>query len=274
MNPATIALALISVLVSPRDTARTASGLWYSVTGTGPTIVFLHGSNLDSRSWGTLPTELAKAHRVVQVDLRSHGRSAEATGPFSWRDDVIEVLDAVHADRATLLGLSLGAVIALDAALEFPSRVDRLILMGPAISGMAMKPRPGYEGMMAALQKGDFAAAGEELGRAPVMRLFRDTSRQAEVRGIVNENTRLFRGRREWLKPFTPPAMSRLDQLRVPVLVLVGEKDPTDALDAAEIFREKVSTASIVTIPGCGHLLPLDCPSETVAAVLTFLRTP
>ena len=273
MNSLTIALALTSILASPRDTARTASGLWYSVAGTGPTVVFLHGSNLDSRSWGTLPVELAKTHRVVQVDLRSHGHSAEATGPFSWQDDVIEVLDAVHSDRATLLGLSLGAVIALDAALDFPGRVDRLILMGPAISGMAMKPRPGYERMMAALQKGDLAAAGEELGRAPVMRLFRDTSRQAEVRGIVKENTRLFRGRREWLKPFTP-AMSRLDQLRVPVLVLVGEKDPTDALDAAQIFKERVSTARIVTIPGCGHLLPLDCGSETVAAVRTFLTVP
>ena len=60
----TKALVLALALQSP-DTARTGSGLWYSVQGTGPDVLFIHGSNLDSRSWGALPGNLAVAQRVL-----------------------------------------------------------------------------------------------------------------------------------------------------------------------------------------------------------------
>jgi pimeloyl-ACP methyl ester carboxylesterase len=195
----TILLLATLSLTSPAQRDSTASGLWYSVAGEGPTLVFLHGSNLDSRSWGQLPDALAKEFRVVRMDLRSHGRSRDASGPFSWVSDVIAVLDAVGAERATLIGHSLGAQIAIDAAISHPNRVSRLIVIGPAISGLPMKKPPaGFEGMVAALRRGDLTGAGVALSRMPVMTLYRDTTRQPDARTIVMENVRLFRADPSW----------------------------------------------------------------------------
>ena len=160
------------LLVQPPDSARTPSGIWYSSNGRGPDVVFIHGSNLDSRSWGELPIKIAKTHRVILIDLRSHGHSVDASGPFSWADDVVEVLDAVGARRAVLVGHSLGAQVAIDISLDHPDRVRALVLIGPAISGKPLsKPPVGFEGLMTALRAGDIPQAGIVLSKMPVMTL-------------------------------------------------------------------------------------------------------
>lgn len=76
-------LLLVLLTTQAPDSGRlTTSDIWYSVTGKRPPLLLIHGSSLDSRSWRTLPAELAKDHRVILMDLRSHGRSKDATGPF------------------------------------------------------------------------------------------------------------------------------------------------------------------------------------------------
>jgi pimeloyl-ACP methyl ester carboxylesterase len=267
----TKALVLALALQSP-DTARTGSGLWYSVQGTGPDVLFIHGSNLDSRSWGALPGNLAVAQRVIVMELRSHGRSADATGSFSWLDDVIEVLDATRSTTAVLIGHSLGAQTALDVAMNAPARVRGLVLIGPAISGHPMKAMPaGIEPMIAALRAGDFDKAGVALAAMPVMRLERDTTRQAAVSTIVRQNVRIFRASPQWIRPAPIKASERLESLDKPLLVLMGAEDPTESNDAGALLMARVPRAAGETIARCGHLLPLDCASETKRAIVEFL---
>jgi pimeloyl-ACP methyl ester carboxylesterase len=262
----------ISSLVLPGDTGRTRSGLWYQVSGSGPTIIFLHGANLDSRGWGPLPAALVSTHRVVLTDLRSHGHSPDATGPFSFVDDALEVLDAVGGERATVVGHSLGAQVAVDLAVSHPGRVNGLILMGPAVGGFQLsKPPVGFDKMMEALKRGDIPGAGVILAGMPVMTLYRDTAGQAEVRTIVTENARLFRASPSWVRRLEPPAAGRLAELRIPVLVLMGERDPTGSNETGQFLLERVAGAVADTFAGCGHLVPLDCGPETVRAVELFL---
>jgi pimeloyl-ACP methyl ester carboxylesterase len=240
--------------------------------GSGESLVLLHGSNLDSRSWGTLPNALAQTHRVVMADLRAHGRSADASGPFSWSDDAIELMDAARVERAVLVGHSLGAQIAIDAALAHPDRVAALVLIAPAIGGKPAKTPPaGIEELVAALRAGDMERAGAALGQMPVMQLRSDTSQQGVVRRIVRENTRLFRARREWISQLEPPAIGRLAELRVPVLVLLGAADPTESNDAGEVLSQQLGDVTVRTLPRCGHLVPLDCAAGTREAISAFL---
>ncbi len=260
------------LLVQPPDSGRTQSGIWYSVNGRGPDVLFIHGSNLDSRSWGGLPDEIAKTHRVILVDQRSHGHSADATGPFSWGDDVIEVLDAVGARQAVLVGHSLGAQVAIDVALGHVDRVRALVLIGPGISGKPLsKPPIGFEKLMAALRAGDIAQAGVVLGDMPVMKLFSDTTSQGLVRGMVSENARLFRASPQWVRPASPTANDRLESLRLPLLVLMGAADPTESNEAGRVLLERVAGATGRTFPVCGHLVPLDCPDSTRREIQIFL---
>ena len=263
-----IAALTLALVVQGPDSGRTASGLWYEAVGSGPTLVLLHGSNLDSRSWGTLPESLAATRRVVRTDLRSHGKSADATGPFSWADDVVEVLDAVGARQATLVGHSLGAQVALDVALAHAGRVDGLVLVAPAISGLPLtKPPAGIESLMRALRAGDMEQAGDALAAMPVMTLLADTSEQAAVRAMVKENVRLFRARPEWVRPLSPPAIDRLESVQVPVLVLLGEHDPTESNEAGRVLLNRVKEAVGETLPGCGHLVPMECAHDILEAM-------
>lgn len=275
-----LVLAVTGALLTPGagptgpDTTRyTGSGLWYSVTGSGSPVVLVHGANLDSRSWASLAAELATSHRVVLTDLRSHGRSRDADGPFSFRDDLLEVLDAAGAEHVTLIGHSLGAQIAIDLALARPDRIERLVLIGPAIGGLPLtKPPAGFEDLVAALQRGDLPGAGAVLAGMPVMTLFRDTVRQRDVRAMVTENARLFRADRAWVRQPERPAFARLGELTMPMLVLLGSADPTESNDAGRELLARVPGSVGETFAGCGHLVPIDCASEAVRAVAAFLR--
>ena len=121
------------VIPSPVD----GIDLRYDVSGEGPPLVLLHGSVLSRAIWRGLGylAPLGEQHTVVRVDLRGHGRSgtpheASAYTQQAFTADLLAVLDAEGIGSASLLGYSLGARIALTAALEHPERVERLVSLG------------------------------------------------------------------------------------------------------------------------------------------------
>jgi pimeloyl-ACP methyl ester carboxylesterase len=113
----------------PARAGRTKNGIAYDVQGEGP-VVLVTGSNLDRRMWSREAVWLGSTRTVVRYDLRAHGASETATMPFSHVDDLFTLLDEIGVQRATLIGLSAGSTIALDAALLSPTRFDRLVLVG------------------------------------------------------------------------------------------------------------------------------------------------
>ncbi|EYT51225.1 alpha/beta fold hydrolase [Brachybacterium muris] len=115
--------------------------LRYDVAGAGPAVVLLHGSVLSRAIWRGLGYlgPLAEHHTVIRVDLRGHGSSgtphdAEAYTQERFVRDLLAVLDAEQLPRASLVGYSLGARIALTTAVQHPDRVDALVSLGGSAS--------------------------------------------------------------------------------------------------------------------------------------------
>src|SRR5688500_5524855 len=188
----TIAAAVIA-LVQAGDVraGRTGSGIAYDVQGRGPAVVLITSSNLDRRMWAAEAAWLRLDHTVVRYDLRAHGASETATAPFAHVDDLFAVLDDLRLERATLIGLSAGSPIALDAALQSPHRVDRLVLAAPAIGGYLPTERPAFFAeLVAALQARDFVRAQDVMLQSPLFDV-PDESR-ALVRSMVTDNNRLW----------------------------------------------------------------------------------
>jgi len=247
---------------------KTSSGIAYDVRGSGPAIVLLTGSNLDRRMWNREAEWLSKSYTVVRYDLRAHGQSDTATAEFTHLADLVSVLDALKFQKATLIGLSAGAFIALDAALDIPDRVERIVLAGPGVSGYTGKVPPSFPPeMFTAIQAKEYRRVSEILLQSPVFAVAPES--QALVRQMVTENERLWTVDRALLK-LQQPTFGRLEQVRVPTLVVIGEKDVFQQ-DHAELIAARVPGARLVRIPGGTHIVNLSSPKEFEAAVSAFL---
>jgi 3-oxoadipate enol-lactonase len=263
------ACASVSANRGPTE-GRTTGGIAYDVRGSGPTVVLLHGGVLDRRMWDREADAWASRFRVVRYDLRGMGKSADVTGPFSSGDDLAAVLDAVGAPRAHLVGLSLGAGVALDFTLTHPERVERLVLAGPFPGGAQATELPaGIDSLMAAASRGDVDRAAALAAGMPA---FAAPPDKAEwVRSLVMANARLFRQSPTAERRMSPPAMARLAEVRAPTLVIVGENDVRDIRVAADSIAAGIRNAQLVRVPRAGHLVNVWQPDVFTSTVMRFL---
>ncbi len=270
MKPITIALSVLLLAPDPIHTARTVTGIAYDVQGTGPAVVLITGASLDRRMWDAEAGWLKSQFTVIRYDLRAHGQSDLPQAPFSNVNDLFEVLDELRIGKAALIGLSAGSTIALDAALQSPDRVARLVLTAPAISGYAPKDRPRFfTPLVAALEARDYVKAAEVMLASPLFDV-PDASR-ALVRSMVTENDRLWTVPRELMKGPARPAAERLDEVRTPTLVLVGERDLAAQREQADILGRRIPGARLVAVAGGGHMLNLTSAAAFKDAVAGFL---
>jgi pimeloyl-ACP methyl ester carboxylesterase len=250
---------------------RTPAGIAYDVQGSGPPVVLISGSNLDRRMWAAETDWLKGDFTVVRYDLRAHGQSDVPLSPFSHTEDLIALLDELGIGAASVIGLSAGSTIALDAALQAPKRVMRMVLAAPAISGYVPKERPAFfTDLIAALQARDFIKAQKVMLASP---LFDVPAESRElVRAMVTENSRLWNVPRNLMKAPSRPAAERLTEVAVPALVLVGERDLAAQREQAELLARQVPEATLVVVPAGGHMLNLTSPGAFRSAVSSFLR--
>ena len=247
---------------------KTSSGIAYDVQGSGPVVVLLTGSNLDRRMWNREAAWLSKTHTVVRYDLRAHGESDTVTAPFAHTDDLRSLLDELKIQTATLIGLSAGSSIALEAALEMSERVERLVLAGPAVGGFVGKVRPAFPPeMMPAIKAGEWRKVSELLLTTPVFATTPET--QALVREMVTQNERMWTVDRTLMKP-PINATDRLSTIKVPTLVIVGDNDAPQ-IEHAELLAAKIPGAKLVRVPGGTHIVNLSSPKEFESAVSAFL---
>jgi pimeloyl-ACP methyl ester carboxylesterase len=273
MHRSLVATALVIAVAAPAAAqtirkGKTAAGIAYDVQGSGPPLVLITGSNLDRRMWNREAAWLSKTYTVVRYDLRAHGESDTATKPFSHLDDLTVLLDELTIPKATLIGLSAGAFIALDAALDLPNRVERIVLAGPGVSGYTGKNPPSFPPeMFAAIQAKEYRKVSEILLKSPVFAVAPEA--QALVRQMVTENERLWTVDRALMK-LQQPTFGRLDQVQVPTLVIVGENDVFQR-DHADVIAAKVPGARLVVVPGGTHIVNMSSPKEFEAALRAFL---
>ena len=106
--------------------------MYYEIHGAGRPLVLIHGAFMTVEAWGDTLTELAKTRQVIAVELQGHGRTADIDRPFSFEqfaDDVAALMRHIGIDKADVLGYSLGAGVALQAAIRHPEMVDKLVVV-------------------------------------------------------------------------------------------------------------------------------------------------
>lgn len=238
--------------------------------GEGTPLILLHGWTLDHRMWAPQVAALAGEHLLVMPDRRGCGRSTAPPDLAREADDVIAIADALGFDRFALLGLSRGAVVALDAARRYPARLTGLVVSGAPLPALVAREEViDLERFRALAAAGDLAALRAEWSRHPLM-----ATRSAEAAALMAAILADYDGR-DLLVPATIPDAPRvvLAALSMPVLAMTGEHDTPWRRACARALAAVAPCARHVEVPGAGHLANADNPAAFNAAVATFLRS-
>ena len=247
--------------------------LYYERAGSGPAVVLLHGGNLDRRMWDDQMPVLTKSFTVIRYDIRPYGRSAETVKGFSSVDDLRALLDYLGIKSASLVGLSLGGRIAIDFALVEPDRVEKLVLMGPGLTGYAFNPND--KTMKPILDKargGDAAGAMELWLEHPMMAPAMARPKvAARIREIAKDNLQVWQRLPVGERVPTPPAIKRLGDIRQPTLLIVGERDVPDIQAIVKLVGTEVKGARTEVISGAAHMPNMEDPDRVNKLLVEFL---
>ena len=256
------------------------ASLYYEKAGAGLPVVFIHAGVADCRQWDREFPSFARDHEVLRFDMRGYGRSLPVDGPFSHLSDFTTVLDRLGMDgRLVLVGCSMGGTMALDFTLAHPSRVRALVLVGSAPGGLrlAAEDHPMEADAEEANEAGDLDRAAELEAQIWFDGVDRTADRvDAAAREKMIEMNRLALahaalGLGTRLPAAEPAAATRLHEIAVPLLALVGAHDLEYFRLAADLMEKEVRGARKVVFDNAAHLLNMEHPARCEEEVRSFL---
>ncbi len=252
--------------------------LYYEEAGQGFPLIFVHAGIADSRMWDDQFPVFAEKYHVVRYDQRGYGQSAMVPGPFSPYDDLRGLMDFLGIQRAFLVGCSMGGGAIIDFAIEHPERAAALVPVGSALSGFQFEgdPPPFWEDYEQAEKAGNIDLVAEYAARIWVDSTHR-TPEQVDpaVRAKVIDMVRMAMRNPQDLghpHPLDPPATDRLDQLKLPMLIIVGDLDDPNIMHIADTLASAVPGAKKVVMEGTAHLPNMERPEEFNQLAMSFLE--
>ena len=229
--------------------------------------------------WDRQLGAFAEEHRVIRYDMRGCGRSVTSEGaPFSHHDDLRGVvLDSLGIERANFVGCSIGAKTVIDFALDQPWRARALVLVCPCVSGFEFDDEPPgeWEELVKAHEAGDLERVSELEVRIWVDGPYRAWEQvDPAVRDLVREMNVIALQTETALgeeRPADPPAVEKLAEIRVPMLVVAGELDRLEVNARADLLARSIARAQNVMVSETAHLPNMEKPEEFNRSVLGFL---
>lgn len=257
----------------------------------GPrTVILLHGGGVDNAdlSWGLLIPTLSADHHVIAFDWPGYGESAKPRLDYSAAFNVqflAHFMDALHLERVSLVGLSMGGAAALGFALQSPARVEKLVLADsyglqraaafhrasylmirtPGVNALTwamMKNRAMIRYTLQALLKRPGSITDELVDKA---------YRQIQQPGASYAWTTYQKSEALWSGTRTC-YMDQLDGLSLPTLIIHGTKDDGVPVDCAKEANARIRGSQLHWMEGCGHWAQRDNPEAFNRVAAEFLR--
>ena len=250
--------------------------IYYIDRGTGPVVVLIHGLGDEASVWKGSIDSLARHHRVIALDMIGFGHSDKP--PFDYRPEtLVDFLDgflrALHIDRVSLVGNSLGGQVAALYELEHRGTVDKLVLVdagGYRVNPALMTPR-----MKQALR-----LSTRDDYRYFSSLTFYDTAKYHPTEAFLDYamSERVKRGDAYTIGKLADALIrnedvldNRVAGIHAPTLLVWGRFDRLVPLAVAHRFEREIKGARLVLLDKCGHLPQVECPADLNAALISFL---
>jgi pimeloyl-ACP methyl ester carboxylesterase len=257
--------------------------LYYEVHGEGKPLVLISGLGYPLWQWHRMVPFLAEHFKVITFDNRGVGQSDKPAGPYTAQmlaADTVGLLDVLNIEKAIVMGHSMGGFIAQAIALDFPQRVDKLILCSTNFGG------PHHEPVTPEAMKVLTDVTSDALTR------FKNGLVVSTAPGWAEKNPAMIE---EWVKwrvanPIEPGLYqsqlaiglgllpeaaafeSKLPAVKIPTLILFGEHDKVVPPANAELLSKQILNSQVVIFPDAGHFFPIEIPEAASHAVLDFAK--
>ncbi|WP_223533513.1 MULTISPECIES: alpha/beta fold hydrolase [unclassified Pseudomonas] len=257
------------------------------VGGKGPAVVLLHGFGDTGDMWAPLAADLARDHTVVVPDLRGMGLSSIPQSGYDKKTqaaDIRGVLNALKIEHSVVIGHDIGTMVAFAYASRYPERTDRLVVMDAPVPGI-----PPWNDIVRSPMLWHFDFGGPDMERLVAGReriyLDRFWNEFAGNPAKVDEGTRQHYARlyarpgamhaafaqfRSIRQDTVDNEASMGKKLSMPVLAVGGEK--SFGANEAIVMRNAADKVTEVVIPGAGHWLMEEAPTQTIAAIRGFIE--
>lgn len=246
--------------------------LHYRRHGHGRTLVLLHGFVGSAGYWLPQETSFKSAFDVITIDLPAFAKSADVPAPDTiegYGAAVFDLLDELGVDRFSLIGFSMGGMIAQQMALDRPARIDRLILYGTAAVGeMPSRFESWTQSIERLRDQGVVATTDNTVAtwfvdgvKSPLHEVCRRACEGANLEGCITVMTAM----QSW------SAEKRLGEISMPTLVIVGDMDRSATPRDALTLWDGIANACLSILPGCAHGAHLEKPDLFNRIVLDFL---
>ncbi len=262
--------------------ATNGINLYYELHGRGPLVVLIPGLGYDGWMYSRMIPGLAEQFQVISIDNRGSGLSDKPAGPYTAQmlaADVIGLLDELGAAKAHIVGHSMGGFIAQALAIDYPERVDRLVLSATNFGGPHHIPITPPAMAVLTDVSGD-----------PIERLRRGIA-ISTAPGFAESNAEFVES---WLQyrvahPIDPAGYQaqlaiglgllseaasfehQLGRVTAPTLLLFGEHDVVVPPGNAELLAAKLPHARVEILPNAGHVFPFETPEAANRAITRFL---
>lgn len=240
-----------------------------------PVLVLVHGFLGSSAYWLPTVVGLRRFFDIIAVDLPGFGGSAQVAPPDSIQGVAAMIkrdLAALGVEHYSLVGCSLGGMVAQQFAIDHPERLDGLVLYGTAAQGDLPDRFESWDASIARLQGQDVEMLADKAiatwfvdgANHPYFETCREAGRGASKDACIT----LMRNMQKW------SAVEQLGTIRTPTLVVVGDRD--SSTKPAESFRiwRSIPGASLAVIPGCSHGVHMEDPAMFNRVVGNFLLEP
>ncbi|KZD20483.1 alpha/beta fold hydrolase [Tardiphaga robiniae] len=230
------------------------------VSGEGIPLVFVHGFTTTAEFWREQVETFSARYRVIRINLPGHGPSRHPQGRSytieTFVEDVLEVYRALEIDAAILVGLSMGGTVAQSFTLAYPERVRALVLVGATPHGLGADVN--VKNVLKAIDELGVVVASQNV----IERSFGSAAGSRLIEFAKNEvaQTPTFVAREAIASLNASDSRPRLQEIRVPTLVVVGDEDIITPPSESKALAEGILNSQLEIVTKAGHFPMLEQP--------------
>ena len=241
-----------------------------------PAVIFIHGFPFNRSMWNMQLKALKDSCRVISYDIRGHGTSEPGNEIFSielFVKDLLALMDALKIKKAVLCGLSMGGYIALNAIENYPERFIALMLCDTTCIADTPEVKEKRMNAIESIRKNGVEKYAEESIKnffAPESITVKYNEIDA-IRGMIVKTSEQTLSKTLLALSVRKETCSKLSEIRVPVLIMVGKEDKITPPAAAQFMHEKIKGSSLHILEHAGHLSNMENPGEFNSTLMTFI---